>query len=519
MKSIFTFLSLFMSMFIVLQGQNSIPKVDNIQTELRTIDKKIIVRFDVQDVENDSIRVRLKASTDGEFYQIIDSGLSGDIGDNIGGGQKTITWAYPESTDLQNISLKLSIWDHVIPDVGFWVNQVSEDIIRQYMDTIEGRRHYSTSRNKLESVKNFIHTDFVDKGLSTYRQDFIHLSQNGQNIIGRKPGLINENRSWIIDAHFDSVSNSPGADDNASGVCGVLEMARVLEDYALADNVVFIGFDFEEAGLIGATRYVSSGIRTYEKIQGVYNMEMIGYYSDEPNSQTLPTGFNILFPEVSAAVANDQFRGNFLTNIGNTASASLIATIQSSAAQWVPELKVHPLAVLGNGSVAPDLRRSDHAPFWDAGIKALMLTDGSNFRNQNYHTPGDSSGTLDFTFMTRVVKTILGAVSTSAQPLNGKQYNLGGFTTKTHDHQHTRPLISLYPNPAQTTANVRILGMGDRLFRVRLMNTEGTILKTNHMYGMSEIQMPLDGLYAGLYLVVIDSGELTMTKELMIGGQ
>jgi len=517
MKYFFSILLFTTSTFFVLNGQNNIPKVENIQTELRTNEGMIFVHFDVQDKENDSIRVRLKSSLDGEFYQIINDDLSGDVGDNIGNGQKTIVWTYPENTNLQNISLKLSVWDQVKPEIGTWVNEVSEVSIRQFMDKMEGPRHYTTSKNKLEEVKDFINSEFLDKGLATYRQDFVHLNQNGQNIIGRKAGLINENRSWIIDAHFDSVQSSPGADDNASGVCAVLEISRVLKDFAFADNLVFIGFDFEEAGLIGSKRYVASGIRPYEKIQGAYNMEMIGYYSDEPNSQTLPAGFNILFPEVSAAVANDQFRGNFLTNVGNTASTSLISSIQSSATQWVPELKVYSLAVPGNGSIAPDLRRSDHAPFWDVGIQALMLTDGSNFRNQNYHTPADSSATLDFTFMTRVTKTILGAVAKSAQPLNGKQYDLGSFTTKTHDHQHARPLVHLYPNPIQSVANLKIIGMKDKLFRVRVISLEGVIHKTTYMYGMSEIQLALDTLASGMYLVVMDSGEVTITKELVIG--
>src|SRR5690606_22115028 len=97
----------------------------------------------------------------------------------------------------------------------------------------------------------------------------------------------------------------------------------------------------------------------------------------------------------SQDVADDEYRGNFLFACSNTNSNPLLATFVAASEDYVPELRLVSASLPGTGTIAPDLRRSDHARFWDAGIQALMLTDAANFRNPNYHTPGDSIGTLN----------------------------------------------------------------------------------------------------------------------------
>ena len=102
--------------------------------------------------------------------------------------------------------------------------------------------------------------------------------------------------------------------------------------------------------------------------------------------------------------------GNFLAIIGNDESRSLVTAIERSAARSVPTLNTLGLAVPGRGMTLPDVRRSDHAAFWDEGFQAVMLTDTANFRNPHYHQPTDTIDTLDLTFLEGVVDTVVASV-------------------------------------------------------------------------------------------------------------
>jgi hypothetical protein len=194
---------------------------------------------------------------------------------------------------------------------------------------------------------------------------------------------------------------------------------RVLSQYQFEHSIKFIGFDFEETtppvlGLNGSTAYVDSsgGVKPYEQIEGVFNYEMIGYYSDEPNTQEIPFGFNVLLPGPYAMIQADSFRGNFIVSAANTASLELMNVYDSMAALYVPHLKV----VSAGLSIVPlDFLRSDHASFWDNGYKAVMLTDGADYRNNTYHTPADTVGALNFTFMSNVVKAVVASVAELAK--------------------------------------------------------------------------------------------------------
>jgi hypothetical protein len=501
---------------IQLDAQNLAPEITQIQTELELQNNQLHIHYEVFDAENDLITVWLKVSTDGQFYEIPYAQLSGDIGDDIQVGQQKLTWNFEPGVDLRQYAFKLVVWDDFTPDIQIWVDSVSTINLENNLKMMEGIRHYTSGRTHLENTKDTIDQRFRTAGLETRRQDFVFLSQNGQNIIGRKTGLKEEGKTWIIDGHFDSVSNSPGVDDNATAVAALLEVLRIFKDKHFEESINFIGFDFEEAGLIGSQRYIQSGIRSYENIQGVYNMEMIGYYSDQPNSQSLPAGFNILFPEAAAAVAADEFRGNFLTNVGNARSLPMIQSIEQSAANYVPELRVISLQVPGNGEIAPDLRRSDHAPFWDSNLQALMLTDGANFRNSNYHTPRDTFETINMIFFGNVVKAVLGALAESAKPLNAREYDLGLLVSTKDLHVHQAPKLQIFPNPVGEDVNIRILGPADNLYHLRIFSLDGKAHHEQTIKGNSMVNISVKHLPKGIYLVNIHDGENSVSRELIV---
>ena len=259
----------------------------------------------------------------------------------------------------------------------------------------------------------------------------------------------------------------------------------------------------EEDGLVGSTRYVSSGIPAGDQIAGVFNFEMIGYYSEQPNTQTLPNGFNLLFPDANAAVINNQYRGDFITNVGNTVSLPLAMAFAEAAALYVPDLKVITLNVPGNGQLAPDLLRSDHAPFWFGNYPALMLTDGANFRNECYHTPQDTfDHKLNFTFMANVTKATLAAAAKLAEIQHGDWATaIFENTVATHD----LPEGCTARLRAATTRNMIYLdlrGCGFDFVALDIFDARGVLLLQTKLAQLSEgtTPIPLEKILpAGIY--------------------
>jgi hypothetical protein len=437
MKSIIlpVLLSLFSTLPLLLFGQNNPPEITNVSLTVDTLSKTVTVDYDLADAEDTEIEVwmRISALDDNQFF-IEPENTSGDIGFPVNtGSSKSITWNYGQD-DLSGIGPDYPLRIQLVADDKYeiniqeLVNQVDSNRLKQDMAWLEGIRHRTAGLDHLQATKDSLLNRFLEYGLDLYIQPFPMGSYTGENIQGLKSGLAEGAKTWIIDAHYDSVSDSPGADDNASGTAGFLEISRILSQYEFEQSIKFMGFDAEEAGLIGSINYVLNGIPLYEDIQGVFNLEMIGYYSDEPDSQTLPFGFEILFPAVSDSVAAQDYRGNFLANIGNENSQDLIDLFNNSAKEYVPQLRVLSLASPGNGQLVPDLRRSDHAPFWDAGYQALMLTNTSEFRNDNYHEPTDLVSTLNFEFMTNVVKATLAAAAEGAVPIHAGKAQSDSFT-------------------------------------------------------------------------------------------
>jgi hypothetical protein len=290
----------------------------------------------------------------------------------------------------------------------------------------------------LGAVKTYIEKSFAESGVQTYRQPFpwrYTVRQDtgragspgdttgvyqAHNIIGRIAGTGNEPNVIILGAHFDAVSFSPGADDNASGVAAMLEVMRILAGQPFVHSIRFVGFDLEEAGLQGSRMFVDAGgIRAAEKVIGCLNYDMIGFTSDRPNSQYCPPGFDQLFPDAYKATAADGFRGNFLLSTANEASGWLSRQFDSCARAYVPGFKVISLVIPGDGSMVPDLRKSDHATFWDRNLQALHLGDGANTRNPHYHGPKDEIGTLNVAHMVGVVKATVATLAATAGILHG----------------------------------------------------------------------------------------------------
>lgn len=409
--------------------QNALPIIKDLVADWSIDRTSIEINFATDDIDNDKHDIDVKLTynfglTKNQF--LIPIQKSGDIGTGIPkGNNKKIILEFSQAIN-EGVVLNLIVSDNEPLLAKDIINQVnSNQSLAKNLARIEGRRHAKADSVHLENSREFL----LSKMSNYFTTDELISSTPTLkciNFVADQIGTKNPEEIYVIDAHYDGVAISPGADDNGSGVVGVLEAMHVLSQYACDKTIRYALFDLEELGLVGSNLYLSNQIHSADKIQGAINFEMIGYYSNEPNSQTLPTGFNILFPDAFNEVVRNQYRGNFITNVGNTISASLIAAYQKNATECVPNLKVISLTVPGKGELVPDLRRSDHASFWDKNIPALMLTDGANFRNKRYHTASDSAHYLDYNFMTQVIQASVASLIQLAgiKHAASKQYEL-----------------------------------------------------------------------------------------------
>ncbi len=202
----------------------------------------------------------------------------------------------------------------------------------------------------------------------------------------------------IIGAHYDTVPGTPGADDNATGVAVLLELARAIALQPLKYPVQLVAFDMEEAGCWGSKHHAAKYKQQQQSIRLMISLEMLGYCDRTPNSQSYPAGLKYFYPNI----------GNFIALIGNLRTVrdmiALSGNIRKSgqACEWLP--------VPNRGLIVPDTRRSDHAPFWDNGYPAIMVTDTANMRNPHYHQPSDKIETLDLDFLAGVCRGLVEAI-------------------------------------------------------------------------------------------------------------
>ena len=215
-----------------------------------------------------------------------------------------------------------------------------------------------------------------------------------RHVLAEKRGLLEPERILEVAAHFDTVPRSPGADDNASGVAALLEVAAALAPLELARTVRFCFFSQEERFLIGSRRHVEAFTARGEQVEGALVLDGVGYTDHRPDSQSSPVWIPL--------VAWPPSTGDFLLIVGDHRSGGLGDLFEGATARYAPELELYGVKRLGG--LFKDAARSDHANYWRAGLPAVLLTDSGNFRNPNYHRPSDTPETLDFEFLTRVTR-------------------------------------------------------------------------------------------------------------------
>ncbi|MGI9228619.1 MAG: M20/M25/M40 family metallo-hydrolase [Gammaproteobacteria bacterium] len=255
-----------------------------------------------------------------------------------------------------------------------------------------GERH-SEKPQQLQQAAEYIHAELSALGYAVTEQMF----DDGRfrNIVCELPGKTRPEEIVVVGAHYDTVWLTPGADDNASGITGVLELARLLKDEQPDRTLRFIAFVNEESPFYGTDSMGSmvsakASRRAGENIVVMFSLEMIGYFLTEPGSQHYPRVVRQFYPDTA----------DFIAFVGNLRSGS---QIRRAVKYFRQEATIGSAGLIAVEKVVPDIRRSDHAAYWRNGYPAMMVTDTSNYRNPNYHTETDTGDTLDYERMTRVI--------------------------------------------------------------------------------------------------------------------
>jgi hypothetical protein len=206
----------------------------------------------------------------------------------------------------------------------------------------------------------------------------------------------------IVGAHYDTAGEQPGADDNASSVAGLIELAKLLKQAPLSMRVELAAYTLEEppyfrTQYMGSAQHVKMLKQQNARVKMMFALEMIGYFSDTPGSQLYPLPLMKWF-------YSD--RGNFIAIVGQFLKTTGVRTIKR-AMRSASELPVYSLNA---PAFLPGVDFSDHVNFWDAGLPAVMITDTAFFRNKAYHSRLDRPERLDYRRMAMVIEGVYQAV-------------------------------------------------------------------------------------------------------------
>ncbi len=270
------------------------------------------------------------------------------------------------------------------------VAQVSQTTYQGYLQgslftSDGGDRGFDTSgtfrypRADHDPARDNVLAHFTALGLSATLDPFTFSNYLGcNNVVGVLTGTVRPNDIYIVGAHYDSVNN-PGADDNASGVAGVMEAARVLSQHEFEATIIFAAFDAEEEGLCGSTHY--AGAHSGDNILGMISLDMIAYNPATNHDKAYVYG----------KTASDPIKQDLADAL--TAYTGITPTIGGA------------------------MSGSDHAPFEDQGFDACLLIEYNWTSNGNYHQQTDSidtPGYLDYAFATEMTRGAVGYLATAA---------------------------------------------------------------------------------------------------------
>ncbi len=256
----------------------------------------------------------------------------------------------------------------------------------------------------LERAAEWAKTRLMSSGLLVEEENFGVGDLSFRNIVAHYGA--DEGPVLVIGAHYDVCGEQPGADDNASGVAGLIELVRMLgrNQPEVAHRIELALWPLEEppnfrSPAMGSAIHANSLALRGADVRGMISLEMIGYFSDEPGSQSFPMpGMSLLYSS----------RGDAIVVVGNSSSWWFTRRVKARMAGSA-ELTVRSMNA---PAFVPGVDFSDHLNFWQQGWKAVMITDTAFYRNPNYHEVTDTPDTLDYERMAQVVTGVYAAITT-----------------------------------------------------------------------------------------------------------
>jgi hypothetical protein len=285
--------------------------------------------------------------------------------------------------------------------------RVDPQRLRAHVETLctEFAPRTPTPRGRLDQAAEWVRARLAEAGATVSTETFDVDGREFVNVVARVGPEAGER--IVVGAHYDAADAGIGADDNASGVAALIELARVLATAAPPLRVDLVAFALEEppyyrtdsmGSCVHARRLRESGA----VVRAMVCLEMIGFFTDAPRSQRFPVpGLGLLYPTT----------GSFITVVGCLGQAGLVRRVKRAMAEATPL----PVRSINAPRAVAGVDFSDHLNFWDAGFDAVMVTDTAFYRNHNYHLASDTPDTLDYERMARVVEGVHAAIETLAR--------------------------------------------------------------------------------------------------------
>lgn len=288
------------------------------------------------------------------------------------------------------------------------IEEESRERLKKHVSTLAERigerniKHYDSLKASLEYIENILQVE----GFQVAEQEYSVGGKPVKNIEAEIPATQKPEEIIIVGAHYDSVSGSPGANDNASGVAALLELARNFKEQGPERTLRFVAFVNEEPPYfqteeMGSRVYARRSRERGENIVAMISLETIGYYSDAENSQVYPFPFSVFYPS----------KGNFIGFVGNTSSRTLVRR----AIRVFREDAAFPSQGVAAPGWLTGIGWSDQGSFWKEAYPAIMISDTAVFRYPHYHRRSDTPDKIDYDRMVRVVSGISRVVRNLAQ--------------------------------------------------------------------------------------------------------
>lgn len=255
-------------------------------------------------------------------------------------------------------------------------------------------RHSGLDPIGLMSVRSYIKEELGRFG-NVEEHRFKAQGQNGCNLLLKLPGRVPSKTPLLVGAHYDGPANSPGADDNATGVAALLVLAQRLAIDPPQRPIWLVAFDLEEWGMLGSQALAHKLKESGQRLKLMLSLEMLGYTS--PSQRYPIDGMERIYGD----------RGEFIAIIGNVGATPSMISLAGSMGAHIPT-KVLP--VVNRGRQIAATRQSDHSPFWDEGYDAVMVTDTAFLRNPHYHKATDTIETLNLDFLASSTKGLIDSV-------------------------------------------------------------------------------------------------------------